>query len=107
MASVLLDSVSVTRSGNQVIHDLTLSVEDGELLVLIGPSGCGKTSILRAVAGLEDISGGDILIDGRDMDEVATAKRDVAMVFQDNSLTPKKTVRSNVAFPLEVRRVNR
>ena len=107
MASVLLDSVSVTRSGNQVIHDLTLSVEDGELLVLIGPSGCGKTSILRAVAGLEDISGGDILIDGRDMDDVATAKRDVAMVFQDNSLMPKKTVRSNVAFPLEVRRVNR
>ena len=107
MASVLLDSVSVTRSGNQVIHDLTLSAEDGELLVLIGPSGCGKTSILRAVAGLDDTSGGDILFDGRTMDDVTAAERDVAMVFQDNALIPKKSVRANVAFPLEVRRVNR
>lgn len=107
MASILLDSVSVTRSGSQVIHDLTLSVEDGELLVLIGPSGCGKTSILRAVAGLDGTSGGDILFDGRTMDDVAAAERDVAMVFQDNVLTPKKSVRSNIAFPLEIRRVRR
>lgn len=105
MASILLDSVSVTRSGTQVINHLTLAVEDQELLVLIGPSGCGKTTILRAVAGLEPLSGGDILFDGQNMDDVASARRDVAMVFQDNSLIPSKSVRSNVSFPLEIRRI--
>ncbi len=105
MASILLDSVSVARSGNQVVHHLTLAVEDQELLVLIGPSGCGKTTILRAVAGLEPLSGGDILFDGRNMDGVASARRDVAMVFQDNALFPRKSVRSNVSFPLEVRNI--
>jgi multiple sugar transport system ATP-binding protein len=107
MASVLLDAVSVERSGTQVIHNLTLSVEDQELLALIGPSGCGKTTLLRAVAGLDSLSGGDILFDGRSMAGVTAARRDVAMVFQDNALIPRKTVRQNVAFPLEVHHVNR
>ncbi len=107
MASVLLDSVLVERSGVVLIDHLTLSVEDQELLVLIGPSGSGKTTLLRVVAGLEKATSGDVLFDGRSMDGVAPARRDVAMVFQDNALIPGKTVRQNVSFPLQVRHVDR
>jgi len=107
MASVLLDSVFVERSGVVLIDHLTLSVEDQELLVLIGPSGSGKTTLLRVVAGLEKATSGDVLFDGRNMDGVAPARRDVAMVFQDNALIPGKTVRQNVSFPLQVRHIDR
>ncbi len=107
MASVLLDSILVERSGVVLIDHLTLSVEDQELLVLIGPSGSGKTTLLRVVAGLEKATSGDVLFDRRSMDGVAPARRDVAMVFQDNALIPGKTVRQNVSFPLEVRHLKR
>jgi len=107
MASVLIDSVFVERSGVVLIDHLTLSVDDKELLVLIGPSGSGKTTLLRVVAGLEKATSGDVLFDGRDMDGVAPARRDVAMVFQDNALIPGKTVRQNVSFPLQVRHIDR
>ena len=107
MASVLVDSVFVERSGVVLIDHLTLLVEDRELLVLIGPSGSGKTTLLRVVAGLEKATSGDVLFDGRSMDGVAPAQRDVAMVFQDNALIPGRTVRQNVSFPLEVHHVKR
>ena len=107
MASVLLDSIFVERSGVVLIDHLTLSVDDKELLVLIGPSGSGKTTLLRVIAGLEKATSGDVLFDGRNMDGVAPARRDVAMVFQDNALIPGKTVRQNVSFPLQVRHVDR
>ncbi len=107
MASILLDSISLERSGVAIIPNLTLSVADREMLVLIGPSGSGKTSLLRIVAGLEKPTGGDVLFDGRSMRDVAPARRDIAMVFQDNALLPRKTVRGNIAFPLEVRHVDR
>jgi ABC-type sugar transport system ATPase subunit len=107
MASVLLDSISLERSGVAVIPNLTLSVADREMLVLIGPSGSGKTSLLRIVAGLEVPTGGDVLFDGRSMHGVAPAQRDIAMVFQDTALLPRRTVRGNIAFPLEVRHVDR
>ena len=106
MASIMLDSVSLKRSEVAVLHNLTLAVEDRELLVLIGPSGSGKTSLLRIIAGLEQPSSGDVLFDGVNMDDVAPAHRDIAMVFQDNALMPRKTVRRNVSFPLEVRHVD-
>jgi ABC-type sugar transport system ATPase subunit len=107
MSSVLLDSVLVERSGTVLIDHLTLFVEDEELLVLIGPSGSGKTTLLRVVAGLEKTTSGDVLFDGRSMDGVVPARRDVAMVFQDNALIPGKTVRKNISFPLEVRHIDR
>jgi ABC-type sugar transport system ATPase subunit len=76
MARVLLDSVSLERSGVAVISDLTLAVEDGEMLVLVGPSGSGKTSLLRLVAGLGHPSGGDVLFDGRSMGDVPPTDRE-------------------------------
>lgn len=105
MTGVLLDSVTVERSGNAVIHNLTLTVDDGELLVLIGPSGSGKTSLLRVVAGLDAPKTGDILFDGCSVSGVTPSRRDIAMVFQESGLMPFKSVRANIAFPLEVRRV--
>ena len=107
MATILLDSISLEQSGVAILRDLTLAVEDRELLVLIGPSGSGKTSLLRIVAGLEAPSGGDVLFNGVSMDGVAPERRDIAMVFQDNALIPNKTVRGNVSFPLEVHHVRR
>ena len=107
MASIQLDHVTVERSGVTVIPSMTLSVADGELLVLIGPSGSGKTSVLRAVAGLDPLVGGEVLFDHDVMTQVEPSQRDVAMVFQDNALMPFKSVRKNVSFPLEVRHLDR
>ena len=77
MAPVLVDSVSLERSGVAVISDLTLAVEDGEMLVLIGPSGSGKTSLLRLVAGLGHPSGGDVLFDGKGMSDAPPAEHEL------------------------------
>ena len=107
MASILLDGVSVERAGVEVIRALTLAIENSELFVLIGPSGSGKTSVLRAVAGLDIPVSGDILFDDDLVTGVEPAKRNVAMVFQDNTLMPFRTVRENVSFPLEMHHVER
>ncbi len=87
------------------LEDLSLEVRGGELLVLLGPSGCGKTTLLRCIAGLEDPTAGEIHIGDRDVTALAPATRDVAMVFQTDALYPHLTVRANLAFGLEVRRV--
>ncbi len=107
MASVTLRGLSLAFGGaaHPALSDLTLEVQDGELLVLLGPSGCGKTTVLRCIAGLEDPSAGDILIGDRVVTHVPPADRDVAMVFQNYALYPHLTVSENIAFPLEVRGV--
>src|SRR5438128_8694471 len=107
MASVTLRRLTKTfdRDGKPALHDLTLEVRDGEFLVLLGPSGCGKTTALRCIAGLEEPSAGEIRIGEREVTHLAPADRDVAMVFQNHALYPHLTVRANVAFGLEVRRV--
>jgi len=87
------------------LEELSLDVGDGELFVLLGPSGCGKTTTLRCIAGLEEPSAGEILIGERDVTRLDPAARDVAMVFQTYALYPHLTVRRNIAFGLEVRRV--
>src|SRR5438128_2608107 len=92
-------------SGPPALEDLSLDVRDGEFFVLLGPSGCGKTTALRCIAGLEEPSSGEVLIGGRDVTRLDPAARDVAMVFQTYALYPHLTVRGNVAFGLEVRRV--
>jgi multiple sugar transport system ATP-binding protein len=89
------------------VQDLSLTIEDGEFCVLVGPSGCGKTTTLRMVAGLESITGGDLLIGGRRVNEVAPRDRDIAMVFQSYALYPHMTVYENMAFGLRLRKIDK
>jgi multiple sugar transport system ATP-binding protein len=90
----------------QVIHNLNLAIADNEFIVLLGQSGCGKTTTLRAIAGLETIDKGDILIDGKAVQHLRAADRDIAMVFQSFSLYPHMTVFENMAFPLRATRMS-
>src|SRR5689334_10320504 len=83
-----------------VIKDVNLTVKDREFVVLLGPSGCGKTTTLRAIAGLEEIDSGDILIDGKPVQNLRAAERDIAFVFQLFALYPHLTAYENIAFPL-------
>jgi len=107
MATIRLQDVSkVYPNGHTAVRQLTLDVENGELLVLVGPSGCGKSTVLRLIAGLETPSSGSILIGGRDVTREPPQRRDVAMVFQSYALYPHKTVRENLAFALRVQRVD-
>jgi len=85
------------------VEELTLEIEDGEFLVFVGPSGCGKTTTLRCIAGLETPTDGKIVINGEDVIGLDPRERDIAMVFQNYALYPHKTVRGNIAFPLQVR----
>ena len=85
------------------VADFDLTIADREFLVLLGPSGCGKTTTMRMIAGLEEASGGDILIDGKRVNELDPKDRDVAMVFQSYALYPNMDVYENIRFPLKVR----
>ncbi len=89
-------------NGFEAVKDLSLEIAEGELLVLVGPSGCGKTTALRMIAGLEDISSGDLYIGGRRMNDVPEKDRDIAMVFQNYALYPHMTVAQNIAFTLKL-----
>jgi multiple sugar transport system ATP-binding protein len=103
MAAVVLDHVSkVYDAGVLAVDDLCLDVAEGELLVLLGPSGCGKTSTLRIVAGLDDVTEGDLWLGGEIANDIPPQHRQVAMVFQHGALYPHMTVRGNLSFPLEV-----
>ena len=103
--SVVLEKVYKRYGDVQVIHGVDLTIEPGEFTVFVGPSGCGKSTLLRMIAGLEPISGGDLLIDGQRMNEVPAAKRGIAMVFQSYALYPHMSVYQNLAFGLETARV--
>jgi multiple sugar transport system ATP-binding protein len=105
MAEVVFDQASriYTPGATPAVDQLSLTVNDGELVVLVGPSGSGKSTALRMLAGLEPIDAGSLRIDGRDVVDVASKDRDIAMVFQSYALYPSKTVRDNMAFPLKMR----
>ncbi|HEU0238693.1 MAG TPA: sn-glycerol-3-phosphate ABC transporter ATP-binding protein UgpC [Micromonosporaceae bacterium] len=106
MAEVTLENVSkVYPDGTKAVDDLNLLVTDGEFLVLVGPSGCGKTTALRMVAGLEDISAGQVRIGGRIVNHVPSRDRDVAMVFQSYALYPHLDVFENMAFGMRMRKM--
>src|SRR5438477_8219237 len=107
MASLTLRGLTKTFDGGArpALHELSLEVRDGEFLVLLGPSGCGKTTALRCIAGLEEPTAGEVLIDEREVTHLPPAERDVAMVFQNYALYPHLTARGNIAFGLEVRGV--
>ena len=83
-------------SGGRVVADLDLEVDDGELFVLLGPSGCGKTTVLRMIAGLEDVTSGEVVVDGAVINDVTPSQRDIAMAFQSYALYPHMTVAENI-----------
>jgi multiple sugar transport system ATP-binding protein len=95
----------VYDGGVTAVHDVNLHIADKEFIVLVGPSGCGKSTTLRMVAGLEDISGGELYIDGKLVNDVAPKDRDIAMVFQSYALYPHMTVRENLGFALKLKKV--
>src|SRR5919204_953109 len=104
MATIELQEVTKTfPNGVQAVDAVDLTIGDGEFMVLVGPSGCGKTTLLRCIAGLEELTDGTILIGDRDVTDVPPKRRDIAMVFQNYALYPHMTVRRNIAFGLKVR----
>src|SRR5436190_8438599 len=106
MASIDRLGVSmVYADGVAAVDDLTLSIADGEFFALLGPSGCGKTTLLRTIAGLEEITAGQLLLGGKDVTRVPAGKRDVAMVFQDYALFPHMDVSDNISYPLRIQKV--
>ena len=108
MAEILLDQVrKIYPDGTEAVHYVDLAVPDGSLMVLVGPSGCGKTTLLRMVAGLEEITEGLVRIGGRVVNEIAPKDRDIAMVFQNYALYPHMSVYDNQAFGLKLRKVRR
>jgi multiple sugar transport system ATP-binding protein len=106
LAEIEFDSVSkIYDDGTQAVQDLDLDIADGELMVLVGPSGCGKTTALRMLAGLEEISDGEIRIGERVVNDLTPKDRDIAMVFQSYALYPHMTVEQNLAFGLKLRKL--
>jgi multiple sugar transport system ATP-binding protein len=108
MAEIAFQQVSKEYAdGHRAVSDLDLHIRDGELLILVGPSGCGKSTALRMIAGLEDITAGQLTIDGRVVNGLAPKDRDVAMVFQSYALYPHMTVADNMGFSLRLRGMDR
>ena len=106
MASLSLKNVcKVYPNGFEAVKDFNLDVADKEFIIFVGPSGCGKSTTLRMIAGLEEISSGDLIIDGKVMNDVEPKDRDIAMVFQNYALYPHMTVFDNMAFGLKLRKV--
>src|SRR5574344_1940475 len=105
MASLQLKNVcKVYPNGFEAVKDFNLDITDKEFIIFVGPSGCGKSTTLRMIAGLEDISSGELLIDGKLMNDVEPKDRDIAMVFQNYALYPHMTVYDNMAFGLKLRK---
>jgi multiple sugar transport system ATP-binding protein len=108
MAEIVLEHLNKSYpGGHTAVRDLNISIADGEFLILVGPSGCGKTTTLNMIAGLEDISSGELRIGGERVNEKAPKDRDIAMVFQSYALYPHMTVRQNIAFPLTLAKMKK
>src|SRR5919107_1656409 len=103
MSEIVLDGVTKTfADGFEAVKDMDLDIKDGEFMILVGPSGCGKSTALRMIAGLEDISSGEVKIGGETVNDKAPKDRDIAMVFQNYALYPHMTVRENMGFALKL-----
>ena len=105
--TIIFDHVEKTYQKNTVIRDLNLTIPAGQRLILLGPSGCGKSTTLRMIAGLEEITGGELRMGDRRVNEVPSGKRDIAMVFQNYALYPHMTVRENITYTLRVHKLDR
>lgn len=105
MASISLTNINKNFGQTSVVEDLNLEIADGEFIVLVGPSGCGKSTTLRMIAGLEEVSSGQIRIGSKDVTSLEPSERNIAMVFQNYALYPHKTVYENLAFGLRMRKV--
>jgi len=105
MALLSVQNIWKSFGSVEVLKDISLDIDSGEFLVLVGPSGCGKSTLLNLIAGLERITAGDIVIDGRRINDVSPKDRDIAMVFQSYALYPSMNVRKNISFGLETRKV--
>ena len=105
MAGIRLENITKRYdNGFVAVNDVDIEVRDGEFLVLVGPSGCGKSTTLRMIAGLEEISSGNLFIGDRQVNDLEPGQRDIAMVFQNYALYPHMTVRQNMSFGLKMRR---
>ena len=102
MAGVELKNLSKAYGDVEVLHDINLSIADGEFVVFVGPSGCGKSTLLRMIAGLEKVTGGDLLIGDKRANDLSPRQRDIAMVFQSYALYPQMTVAENMGFSLSL-----
>ena len=107
MAEVSLKNIRKSFDGNEVIHGVSLDIEDQEFVVFVGPSGCGKSTLLRMIAGLEDITAGEIFIGDRCVNDLHPADRGAAMVFQSYALYPHMNVFDNIGFGLKLNKVNK
>jgi multiple sugar transport system ATP-binding protein len=107
MTEIILKNIFKSYDQTEVIHDFDLKVDSGNFLVLVGPSGCGKSTVLRIIAGLEKITSGEILIDGKDVSNISASERGLAMVFQSYALYPHMSVYKNMAFSLENLKMNK
>jgi multiple sugar transport system ATP-binding protein len=108
MAEIVLDHLTKSyASGAAAVKDLSITIADGEFIILVGPSGCGKSTTLNMIAGLEDISSGELRIGGDRVNDKAPKDRDIAMVFQSYALYPHMTVRQNIAFPLTLAKMSK
>ena len=105
MKNIVFDHVVKAYDKNVIVKDLNMEIREGERLILLGPSGCGKSTTLRMIAGLEDISGGELYIGGKLMNDVEPKDRDIAMVFQSYALYPHMTVYENMAFSLKLKKL--
>src|SRR6201989_270784 len=103
MSSVSIRDVRKSFGTFEVLHGVSIPIEDGEFVILVGPSGCGKSTLLRMLAGLENVTSGEIRIGDRVVNNVPPKERDIAMVFQNYALYPHMTVADNMAFSLQLR----
>lgn len=106
MATVELKNVEKRFGKTEVIHGVSVDIEDGEFIVIVGPSGCGKSTLLRMVAGLETVSAGDVLINNQAVNDLEPMDRDIAMVFQNYALYPHMSVRQNMAYSLKIAKLS-
>lgn len=107
MASLEIKNIRKSFGNTEVLHGIDIAIDDGDFLVLVGPSGCGKSTLLNMIAGLDDITSGEIVIGGETMNDRHPSKRDIAMVFQSYALYPNMTVEKNISFGLEMRKVDK
>src|SRR3990172_10494455 len=107
MTGIRFENVSKRFGDVVVVEGLDLTINDGEFFTFVGPSGCGKSTLINMIAGLEPVTGGRILFDNAEVNELSPRERDVAMVFQSYALYPHMTVRENIAFPLKMKKASK